>query len=58
MSPVGPSGRGAATLTPVPNWTKVFFIARRTRCIAEARTTESWPKETYYFFPKGIERGA
>ena len=34
MSPASRS-RGAITLTPAPNGGKVFYIARRTRCIAE-----------------------
>ena len=51
MSPGSCSGREAGTLTPAPNGAKVFYVARRTRCIAE--TTESWPKEKYFFFREG-----
>ena len=35
------SGRGAVTLTPAPIGAKMFYIARRTRYIAENRITES-----------------
>ena len=54
MSP-GSRSRGAITLTPAPNGAKVFYIARRTRCIAEntVSLTESWLKETYYFGREG-----
>ena len=59
MSP-GSRSRGAITLTPAPNGAKVFYIACRTRCIAESTVslTESWWTEKSHVCREGVEHSA